>query len=387
MNSQQPTNIAVRSTKHAARFSRIVFTLNNWTPSEYESIKAFKCKWMVIAKEHAPVTLTPHLQGAIVFNVRLPLSTIKKTLSNRAHIENMMGTPEESLQYCSKEDLSPFTKGELPKPGKRNDVAMAVEQIKTGRSMRDLAEEDDNFCIAFVKYNKGLTALKSILQPSRTAPPVVIWIHGETGTGKTECSRRLCSDVYFGEEPWMSAGSLQWFDGYDGQSSAILDDFRTNHCSFSFLLRLLDRYPLRVPFKGGFVNWNPKLIFVTAPYQPKDMFNLKREGDINQLCRRITHIVASSEDTHKEIFVLLKSIRDAELLAEPEALIEAMPSEDDSPEITQHQPSLACSEDSLSEESFETLFHRARSEDAIVRMLEECSLDFSDEDSFIRSTF
>lgn len=83
-----------------------------------------------------------------------------------------------------------------------------------------------------------------------------------------------------------------------GQPVAILDDFRKGDCSFKFLLRLLDRYRLAVPIKGGHVQWVPKYIFITCPYEPKAYFQytdaaghqVERE-DIGQLMRRITHIV------------------------------------------------------------------------------------------------
>jgi hypothetical protein len=149
--------------------------------------------------------------------------------------------------------------------------------------------------VAIVKYNRGLTFLRSLLAPPRTTAPTVIWLSGSTGTGKT----RFAYDTalkYFEGDIWASSNGLQWFDGYEGQRCALFDDFRSKHVTtlpggFAFLLRLLDRYPMRVPIKGGFVNWNPCTIFITTPDAPAVTFvhrNTHIPEDMEQLHRRIT---------------------------------------------------------------------------------------------------
>lgn len=52
------------------RLRRIVFTLNNWTQEEYDwltttlpTLPQPKVTWMIVGKEVAPETGTPHLQG------------------------------------------------------------------------------------------------------------------------------------------------------------------------------------------------------------------------------------------------------------------------------------------------------------------------------------
>lgn len=78
-----------------------------------------------------------------------------------------------------------------------------------------------------------------------------------------------------------------------GQKVAIFDDFRPWWCRFDYLLRLLDRYPMQVPVKGGFVNWVPEHIIITAPQRWSDMFTgeFRTPEDLAQLGRRIHHCV------------------------------------------------------------------------------------------------
>jgi hypothetical protein len=282
--------------KTPSRLRRFVFTLNNWTEEELESIKNFECKWMICAKETGESN-TPHLQGACVIGKQLSFSTIKKYHGfKRAHIEPMNGSPSDSLRYCSKQDGAPFIKGQLPQPGKRNDIHAVCDQLRAGKSMGEIIRDpNDNGIAAIVKYHKGFQYISSVLTPSRTEPPVVVWLYGPTGLGKTRCSVELGTILGGSNGFWLSSGSLRWFDGYFGQSVAIFDDLRTKHAPFHQLLRLLDRYPMSVEIKGSYVSWVPRYIFITAPKSPSQMWDLRTPEDIGQLERRVSHEINVAE--------------------------------------------------------------------------------------------
>lgn len=305
-HTRRCTNIPMKTaqggpqrTKNGLRLSRFVFTVNNWTQPEYDHITTIfapSVKWIIVAKETGS-NGTPHLQGACILGTQCTLSKLKTlTGFKRAHIECMRGTPEESRMYCTKEDKAAFQMGTMPAPGKRTDISQAVSRIQGGESLKDLSA-DEAGGIAIVKFHKGLTILRSLTRPPRTGAPGVFWFYGPTGVGKTrvayKCARALCqlrgmpkTDV------WISSGGLRWFDGYDGHTCAIFDDFRAKHVSsFAFLLRLLDRYPVSCEFKGGFVSWTPSFIFITCPEPPEVLFSTRKEHvpeDIAQLNRRIS---------------------------------------------------------------------------------------------------
>lgn len=153
-----------------------------------------------------------------------------------------------------------------------------------------------NAPLLFCRYRSGLTAIMLQKEQNNEKPlPDTCWLWGPTGTGKTRFA------IEFAEEHklayWISGENLKWFDGYQGQPIAIIDDFRKGDCTFKFLLRLLDRYRLQVPIKGGFVAWVPKYIFITCPYEPRSYFQYKDDmgtvverEDIGQLMRRITSV-------------------------------------------------------------------------------------------------
>lgn len=98
---------------------------------------------------------------------------------------------------------------------------------------------------------------------------------------------------------WISNDpDLKWFDGYQGQTYAIIDDFRRQGIKFSWVLRLLDRYPLLVQVKGGYTRWIPKFIIITCPVPPREAYQyMDKDGElqdwdgIEQLLRRIDDTV------------------------------------------------------------------------------------------------
>ncbi len=74
---------------------------------------------------------------------------------------------------------------------------------------------------------------------------MTVEIHtGPTGTGKT----RACYD----SDAFMIHGdSLDWWDGYCGEKTLVIDEY-SNQISLTKLLGILDGYQLRLPIKGGF---------------------------------------------------------------------------------------------------------------------------------------
>ena len=110
------------------------------------------------------------------------------------------------------------------------------------------------------------------------------WFWGSTGTGKSLAASTSAPDAY-----WKSANG-KWWDGYEGQDDVIIDEYRADFCKFDELLRLFDRYPLKVEVKGGYVEFVSKRIFISCPKHPADVWDSLTEEDVSQFFRRIEHI-------------------------------------------------------------------------------------------------
>lgn len=280
----------IRRSQVGQRLTRFVFTLNNYNEVEINLIKTAPVKWLIFGKEIGS-NGTPHLQGACVIGKQVAFSTVKTWPGfGRCHIEKMRGTVQESVTYCTKEDSNFVEIGERPLPnGKQTGLTNAVSRVREGARLADLAQDDEG-ATAVVKFHKGLIYLRSILLPQRTTAPTVIWLHGDTGVGKTRYALELSEREFGQHNYWISSGGLRWFDGYDGQPVAIFDDFRTKHVShFSFLLRLLDRYPVQCEIKGGYVHWIPRLIIITTCHDIRQTWSFSTDENLRQLERRVTH--------------------------------------------------------------------------------------------------
>ncbi len=94
-----------------------------------------------------------------------------------------------------------------------------------------------------------------------------MWIYGPTGSGKSRRAHRESEALCPGSVLWLPDQSLRWFDGYNGHKGLVLDDF-TGDAELPFLLRLLDRYPLKVPIKGGFMEFVGRIVWITSNFSP-----------------------------------------------------------------------------------------------------------------------
>lgn len=263
------------------------FTLNNYTKEEEKKLnglyedKKHAISYIILGREVGDSN-TPHIQGFVSFNSRTTLRQARTRISNRAHFEKAKGTPTQAADYCRKD--GEFTEyGSIPVTrGHRSDIDKLVQSIKNGNSRDELRDEHPAL---FLRYTRAIGEWVSSLQPVREWITEVIVHYGKTGTGKTrsvfEFIQRDAIYVHPGE---------QWFDGYTGQSVVLFDDFNGSEFKLSYLLKLLDRYPMRVPIKGNYVNWIPKHIFITSNKSPEEWYPCAHEEHKNALLRRITLI-------------------------------------------------------------------------------------------------
>jgi len=255
-----------------SKYRAYVFTLNNYTDDAVASLDQIDCVYMVYGKEVAPETGTPHLQGYIYFKSRRAVKPVRKLLEG-CHVEAAKGSAEQNREYCTK-DGNATERGEMPRQGTRSDLEVVKEIIVAGGTVADVIPVATSY-----QSIKTAEVLLKYLEPQRDWKPTVKWYHGKTGTGKT---REAFAEM---ENPYLTIPGSKWFDGYDGHENVIIDDFRPDQYSFPYLLRLLDRYPMRVETKGGTRQFRARNITITCPFPPA-LFPSQNE-DVGQLLRRI----------------------------------------------------------------------------------------------------
>jgi len=247
---------------------------------EEKELRDLKVQYACVGKEIGE-SGTPHLQGFVYFENPRGLSGVRK-VCGRAHWE-ICRSPQQAAEYCQK-DGEFWEVGEKPVQGERTDLKAVAEQVRNGASLREVAEKNPGM---FVRYSKGLMALKMVMLTDRTEMPVISWLWGPSGAGKS----RYAIDLGF---TYYIKDGTQWWDGYDGQECIIIDDF-DGKWPLRDLLRLLDRYPYQGQFKGGYVKINSPRIFITCEYHPSHFWEGTALQQIERRIRDIRLIQPSTE--------------------------------------------------------------------------------------------
>lgn len=242
--------------------TRYCFTWNNPDNGVKPALEKFSelyCKYLVYGNEVGE-NGTPHLQGFMTLKKRYRITGLRK-LGLKCHLEVAKGTSIQASDYCKKDgDYVEF--GTPPTPGKRTDLESAIQDIKDGASMRDIAE---NHSSVFIKFGRGLRDLRLTLEePYNHDSTRGLWIHGPPGTGKSHSARNIDPDAFLKPQS-------KWFDGYNGQDTIILDDLDTNVLGH-YLKIWADKYACTGETKGGTIHLQHKLFIVTSNYHPSELW-------------------------------------------------------------------------------------------------------------------
>lgn len=222
---------------------------------------------------------TRHLQGTIYFKSAKSFDSVKQLLPS-AHLEPCKHLAK-SIEYCSKSDTrlsGPYERGQRPRQGARNDLAELADQLRSNTSLKSIAESDP---AAYIRYHRGLTAFATLFHQPRTWEMEVFVCWGPTGSGKTRYCHEKAPAAF-----WKEKGD--WWDGYSGEPDVIIDEWAMD-TPITTLLRWLDRYPLRVPIKGGFVQFVAKRVFITSNIPFHDWYPNALAEHKAALARRVTH--------------------------------------------------------------------------------------------------
>lgn len=186
--------------------------------------------------------------------------------------------------------------------GARSDIYSLHKLIKEGKSELEIL---DTMPAQWFRFHNAINKAKLLVEQKnrRSFKTEVYVILGPPRTGKSKFAMDTSPEAY-----WKSQD--QWFDGYNSKDDIILDEF-TGWLKFSDLLRMMDRYPMQVQNKGGFINFAPKRIFITSNYHPWEWYKSdKIHWNLEALYERVEHwiwIDKDSEPQHYEKFAELEA--------------------------------------------------------------------------------
>lgn len=255
----------------------------NWPFTDYHDLLHWDestMKYLVIGKEVCPTTGNKHNQGYVQFKEKIRFSKLKKLYPD-IHFEYQKGTNNEASIYCKKDgDFEEW--GKMCSKGQRNDLDAIRNEIINGTSVDDIAMENPGI---YHQYGRTLCKLEDIQlrKRFRTEMTEGIWYWGKTGVGKSH----KAFEGFHPDTHYLLPNDNGWWDGYKGQETVIINDFR-GELSYNFLLQLVDKFPMNVrrrnrePFP-----FTSKKVIITSSIPPKKVYARRLEQDhLRQLRRR-----------------------------------------------------------------------------------------------------
>lgn len=232
--------------------------------------------------------------------------------------------------YCMKDGNKPnggvTELGEWPYAGRRTDCEYAVESLKAGQSIGDIVSERPNLS----RMINQLEKVREIFSSRRNWVTRVTVIVGPSGAHKTDNALQILRHKTQKEAFIKTPGSKEWFNGYEGQEGAVIDEVHggSSGITFDFMLTLMNAEPTLVPYKGGFINWAPKWLFLTSTTPLKDWYKppvkdlapafAPQHPRIAELTRRVDHVIDDWQNEEE----LMDKLVDVypEITAEPRQL-------------------------------------------------------------------
>jgi len=289
---------AIADRKNQARLRNFVFTWNNYKAKDVTNLKTFanacladNSKFYFCIGFEVGASGTKHLQGCCLLGKQVAFNALKKAPYpfTGCHMLVMRGTPKQASDYCKK-DGSFWEAGTCPNTGNaksargaRHDILGVVDKIKSGATDKMLLEQNP---VETFKFLRNIRQVQSLIKPKRTVPLEVILCYGPPGAGKTHFA-----DVKFPDHFRMPVSKDFWMDNYQQEKVVLLDDFN-GEVKLTFLLQVLDKYPIQIPIKGGFVWWCPDTIILTCNTHPCNWYDYSaRQDSYGALKRRFTKVL------------------------------------------------------------------------------------------------
>lgn len=236
----------------------------NWCFTDFQMLNfdtlyhTFKdtIRYLCVGQEICPSTKKVHQQGWIQLVNKKTLGGLRRLIGSRCiHLEPCRGDEYSNDTYCKKDNN--FKQwGHFIIQGQRSDLEEIKQKLDEGASLKNIA---DDYFSDFIRYHSGLSKYKGLVEKEKTKTfrKLTVIVHeGPTGTGKTRTAMEQATYKIEGSH-------LNWWDGYDGDTTILIDEF-ANQIPITEMLNILDGYQLRLPIKGGFTYANWSTVFITT---------------------------------------------------------------------------------------------------------------------------
>lgn len=261
-----------------------------------EMSKKYEWSYFHCAQEYCPKTKRPHVDGYYEYPTQRRWNTelkkfVKKFGAGFGDLQIAKGTAGENDDYSQKglwefqdDDAPYYRQGEPSKgQGARGDIEAKKDAIMAGEcTAEDIAVSEPTF---YHQYGRTLHKIEDIAlrKKFRTEMTQGIWYHGPTAVGKSH----KAFEGFTPETHYVWKNDKGWQDGYTGQPTVIINDFR-GEISYNEMLQLVDKWPHTVPRRAREpAPFLAKTLIVTSSLAPHQVYNRRDvEDSLEQLLRR-----------------------------------------------------------------------------------------------------
>lgn len=232
--------------------------------------------YLIVGLETCPTTGRIHHQGYMEIPDKRSLRSVIKSLGG-CHAEHSYEKEPPNTKYCSKDKNLVFERGQRKQQGKRTDLEGIRERIVEGDSLESIA--DDNFA-SWTRNHRALAIYKQwkIKKRDESVAKTVIVLWGKTGAGKTLTARRAGASIV----EYLKGG---YFTEEVSDKIICIDEIDKGDITAQILLKITDRYNIKVNIKGGSAWVVADTVYLCANKHPRD-WDCWDDG----LKRRITEI-------------------------------------------------------------------------------------------------
>lgn len=282
------------------------FQVTNWSCNTHEVYTEYQkfIKFCVWGEERCPTTGREHhqvflcLKGATV-NSEKCLRRIADWFGD-AHVEACKGSIKQNIEYVTKEKKF-HQRGQQPEQGARNDIKQVVEEIKSGLVTVDEILLDNP--ALYRTYGRVLREIEGTVKRKQNNNGVVrkgIWYYGESNSGK---SWRAFNKPYpyTNETHYQKNKKEDYWDGYTGQDTVVINELRANDSAIGFtdLLQMVDNHPftLKIKYQANYPFVSNRIV-ITSIKHPCEIYKNSGE-DLYQLKRRFWFVKCIDQETEE----------------------------------------------------------------------------------------
>lgn len=329
------------------RFHGWCFTINNYTEDDIQRVNSFG---LDLGDDADQITFggysfpeiiravwayevgaqgTNHIQGYLFHERQTSRKIISRILPG-AYLAPARGSWGQQLTYIvgpydKREGMTIKSKpynpdhviiGSEPEQGRRSDIEAFTRAILDGATDPELIAD---FPVEWVQFGRMVALTRASRAQPRTTKPIVTWIFGPSGKGKTS----YITKKYPPEDIYVKDHTI-WWNGYIGQPIVLVDDF-SGKWDHKDLLRCNDYAQYQSQFKGGYVHIAPTDIYFTTTLNPTKLYHkIVADSDMRkgskfatddseyyQFVRRVDHLIhVNSLGEYEDFDVQLQAVKD-----------------------------------------------------------------------------